>query len=146
MSLTMHYAQYTMHYAPYTMHEDGSRWAWQYTMHYTLCTIHYSLCTRTALDESDNALCTIHFTLCTRTTLDGPGNHGKRRLQCVGRELLPDPPESNIGQLLSRALWVKCRAGAEGKGSKRFIAGPSTYRAKFTELTSNRNSKCRGSL
>ena len=88
----------------------------------------------------------LHYALCTRTALDGPGNHGKRRLQCVGRELLPDPPESNIGQLLSRALWVKCRAGAEGKGSKRFIAGPSTYRAKFTELTSNRNSKCRGSL
>ena len=88
----------------------------------------------------------LHYALCTRTALDGPGNHGKRRLQCVGRELLPDLPESNIGQLLSRALWVKCRAGAEGKGSKRFIAGPSTYRAKFTELTSNRNSKCRGSL
>ena len=107
----------------------------------------------TALDGSDNTLCTMHYThctihyaLCTRTALDGPGNHGKRRLQCVGRELLPDPPESNIGQLLSQALWVKCRAGAEGKGSKRFIAGPSTYRAKFTELTSNRNSKCRGSL
>ena len=105
----------------------------QYTVHYALCTVHY-------------ALCTIHYALCTRTALDGPGNHGKRRLQCVGRELLPDPPESNIGQLLSQALWVKCRAGAEGKGSNRFIAGPSTYRAKFTELTSNRNSKCRGSL
>ena len=117
----------TIHYALCTMHNTLC------SMHYTLCTMHY-------------ALYFMHYTICTRTALDGPGDHGKRRLQCVGRELLPDLPESNIGQLLSRALWVKCRAGAEGKGSKRFIAGPSTYRAKFTELTSNRNSKCRGSL
>merc|ERR1711994_568007 len=104
-------------------------------MHYALCTVHNTLCTMHCAQYTMHyALCTIHYALCTRTALDGPGNHGKRRLQCVGRELLPDPPESNIGQLLSQALWVKCRAGVEGKGSKRFIAGPSTYRAKFTEL------------